>query len=107
MKIVTDSLPPEAPKDTKSSNIFLMYKYFASPEQISNLEVLYKKGIGWGEAKQHLFEVIHNHFKAPTEKFNQMIADKSELDRILEEGSVRAREVATPFMEKIRKAVRG
>jgi len=38
MKIVTDSLPPEAPKDPKNSAIMDLYRMFASASEIKSLE---------------------------------------------------------------------
>src|SRR3989344_912756 len=49
-KIVTDSTPPEAPKDPATSNIMDLYKLFGNAEQIKALEDKYKNGIGWGHA---------------------------------------------------------
>ncbi|MEJ2658105.1 MAG: tryptophan--tRNA ligase [Desulfobacterales bacterium] len=34
MAIVTDSKPPEAPKDPETSNLFVLYRYFAPPEAV-------------------------------------------------------------------------
>jgi len=107
MKIVTDSTPPEAPKETKGSLLFELYKEFASAEKISELEKLYATGIGWGEVKQRLFEAIEAHFMAPTQKFNELMADTRQLDVILSEGAQVARRRAQPLMQKVRAAVLG
>jgi tryptophanyl-tRNA synthetase len=107
MKIVTDSTPPEAPKETKGSLLFDLYKEFASAEQQAVLAARYASGIGWGEVKQLLFEAIEAHFGASTEKYNQLMADKSVLDQVLADGSRRAREIAVPVMQKVRAAIRG
>ena len=59
LKIVTNSLEPGDPKDTKDCTIFSLYTYFASKDEIDELTNAYKEGIGWGDAKNMLFEVIN------------------------------------------------
>ncbi|MEK6554844.1 MAG: tryptophan--tRNA ligase, partial [Bdellovibrionota bacterium] len=86
MKITTDSTPPEVPKDPATSLIFDLYKEFATEAQIADLDARYRRGIGWGEAKQALFEAVLEHFKEKTDTFNRLLADKGELDRIMADG---------------------
>jgi tryptophanyl-tRNA synthetase len=107
MKIVTDSTPPEAPKDPKASVLFDLYKEFSTPEQLSELAALYAKGIGWGDVKQRLFERIHEHFKGPSDIYNDLMSNPSKLVTILADGAHRARELARPTMNRVRHAVRG
>lgn len=107
MKIVTDSTPPEAPKDPKNSVLFDLYKEFATPEQTAELAQLYARGIGWGEVKQKLFEVVEEHFKKPCEIYNDLMNNPEKIEQILRAGAVKARELAGPLMAKVRAAVRG
>lgn len=102
MKITTDSTPPEAPKDPAQSLIFDLYKEFASDEQVSELDARYRKGIGWGEAKQALFEASYEYFKEKTKKYNELMSDRAELDKILSNGAERARSIATTNLKKAR-----
>jgi len=105
MKITTDSTPPEEPKSTDSNSIFELYKEFATKEQVSNLEKRYKEGIGWGEAKQELFEVINAKLSAPREKYNYYMENRSELDVILKEGAKKARMITKAVLIDVKKAV--
>lgn len=107
MKIVTDSTPPEAPKDPKNSTLFDLYKEFASEGQVRHLEQLYREGVGWGEVKQMLFEAIEEYFKGPAQIYSDLMNDRAQLDAILREGAIRARDMAEPLMQKIRSSVRG
>ena len=59
LKIVTNSLEPGDPKDTKDCTIHSLYTYFASKDEIDELTNAYKEGIGWGDAKNMLFDVIN------------------------------------------------
>src|SRR5579863_9051267 len=63
MAIKTDSTPVEAPKNPDTCHIFTLYKLFASPEQQTALAARYRAGgMGYGEAKQTLFEAAMAHF---------------------------------------------
>lgn len=107
MKIVTDSLPPEAPKNPEQSFLFELYKSFASEVQVEDLRKRYLAGIGWGEVKQMLYELIEDHFKKPSEVYNELVENPSRLDSILSQGAARARAMALPLMKSIRLSIRG
>ena len=54
MKIVTDSLELEDPKDPSTCNVFNIYKLIASDDEIKKMETNYMKGgFGYGHAKMH------------------------------------------------------
>ena len=55
-RIVTDSTPPEQPKDPEASTIFQIYKAVATPDEVRALADRYRSGIGWGDAKNALYE---------------------------------------------------
>lgn len=104
-KIKTDSLPPEAPKDPETSNIFQIYREFATQEQVTALRQRYEQGIGWGEAKLALFEVLDAYLKEPRERYKDLMANKDEVDRILKEGAEKTREIAAANLNKIKKVL--
>jgi tryptophanyl-tRNA synthetase len=56
--IVTDSKAPGEPKVTEGSALFQIYQAFASAQETTTLAKAYADGIGWGDAKQILFERI-------------------------------------------------
>ncbi len=105
MKIKTDSLPPEAPKSTNDSVIFTLYKEFATPAQVKNLAMKYETGIGWGDAKQLLFEAMDAHLAPMREKYLALMSDKIELDNILAEGAERARLQARAVLKRVRQSI--
>lgn len=106
-KITTDSSAPEDPKDPDDSLIMEIYRLFASADQIKDLEERFRTGIGWGHAKLALFEVVNEYLKGPRERYNELMADKAELDMILEHGASQARIIANESMQRVRKAVTG
>lgn len=107
MKIKTDSSAPEDPKDPEDSLVMDLYKLFAAPEQVEALAKRYREGIGWGEAKQELFEVVNNYLKEPREKYNELMDNREELDRILAQGADKAKELAAPVMARVRERMTG
>lgn len=104
-KIVTDSSPPEAPKDPDTSSVFQLYRHFATPEEIDAMAARYRSGIGWGEAKAALFEVIDRALAEPRGRYEALMADPGQLDAILAEGSRRARERARPVLDRVRAGI--
>lgn len=104
-RIKTDSLPPEAPKETEGSLIFELYGSFATPEQVETLRAKYAAGISWGAAKEELFTVMDQALSAPREKYKALMADTSQIDKLLKQGAEKARAKSIPFLKQIRKAM--
>jgi tryptophanyl-tRNA synthetase len=105
MKIKTNSLEPGEPKDTGDSTLFDMYQAFATPEETANIAGRYADGIAWGEMKQLLFEYINDHIKPARAEYERLIADPAIVEAELKKGAMRAREIAVPYMTKIRDAI--
>ncbi|MFT4413683.1 tryptophan--tRNA ligase [Fredinandcohnia humi] len=104
-KIKTDSLPPEAPKDPDTSILFMIYKEFASPNEIAKMREEYAKGISWGEVKRELFNVMNHFIEEPREKYNELMASPSTIDKILQEGADKARSISAPFLKEIKRKI--
>lgn len=103
-KIVTDSRVPGEPKDADCT-INKLYKLFANEKQAQNFEEQLKNGLGWGEAKKQLFEVVNNFIKPMREKYFYYMEHKDIVDEILKEGSNRARKIAKEHLASVRKAI--
>ncbi len=104
-KIKTDSLPPEAPKDTESSILFTLYKEFASVEEIAQMRKKYESGIGWGEVKKELFAVMNRFLEEPRKKYQELMANPEKIDLILQKGAEKARARTLPFLQEVRKRI--
>jgi tryptophanyl-tRNA synthetase len=105
MGILTDSKAPGEPKATEGSALFQIYQAFASTEETAALAKAYAQGIAWGDAKQMLFERIEREVAPMREKYEALIADPAELDRVLLAGADKARRLASPFIRELRHAV--
>jgi len=104
--IVTDSRAPGEPKDTRESALFQLYQAFAAPEQTAQFAQAWAGGLGWGEAKQQVYELIEHEIAPLRERYHALIARPGEIEDILREGARRLREHhATPFLARLREAV--
>jgi len=105
-KIVTNSQEVEEPKEPDTCNVFTLYKLFATEEQQKTLAETYRAGgMGWGYAKGELFKVINDSIKPMREKYYALMADKSYIDQVLDEGAKKARVLAGKKLEVLRHAV--
>ncbi|HEX2956082.1 MAG TPA: tryptophan--tRNA ligase [Chitinispirillaceae bacterium] len=106
MGIVTDATPVEAPKDPDKSTIFAIYKQFATPEQINALAGRFRAGgMGYGDAKKELFEMLWNYFAPFRQKRRELDANLDYVAELRKKGKVRAEAIATETIEKVRKLV--
>lgn len=105
MKIKTNSQLPDEPKQTEGCSVFQIYRAFATPEQADALAKRYVSGIGWGEAKQQLFELLDNTLSEPRQQYDELIANPNEVYRILKEGAEKARAIAGPMLTKVRRQI--
>lgn len=102
MRVQTDSLSKESPKDPNQSVLFDLYSAFASEKDMLEMKEKYCQGIGWGEVKEILFETLESVLKDKRDIYNHYINHPEEVRNILNFGKEKARAVAKPFMEEIR-----
>ena len=106
MSIVTDSTPVEASKDPEKSTIVQLYSLFASKNEIVAMrEQFLKGGTGYGDFKKQLFEKLWEYFAPMRKRREEILADKSYVDNVLEKGATRANEIAGQVMKRVREAV--
>ena len=105
MKIITNSQAPEEPKDHTECSVFQLYRAIASPAEVAALQQRYAEGIGWGEAKQLLFEQLNAVLAEPRERYQALISQPDQIDQILQEGEARARAIAIPIVSKAKEII--
>ncbi|MDR0554103.1 MAG: tryptophan--tRNA ligase [Treponema sp.] len=106
MRIVTNSQPVEEPKDPENSQIYLLYKLFATLEEQQALAARYRAGgMGWGEAKEMLFQAVNRELSPLRERFEAIRADPVTLDAVLARGAEKARAIAAATLTRLRKAM--
>lgn len=104
--IVTDSRAPGDAKDTEGSALFQLYQAFASADETAAMREAYAQGIGWGDAKQRVFERIDAELSPMRERYAALMAEPQKIETMLREGAQVARErYAIPLLRQLREAV--
>ena len=105
-QIVTDSRAPGEPKDTEGSALFQLYQAFATPAQTAAFAQAFADGIGWGEAKAQLLEVVDGHLAPMRERYNALMAEPEKIEALLRRRGAQLRErLAIPLLRQLRDAV--
>ena len=103
--IVTDSRLPGEAKDADSSNVFQLYRAFASADETQSMRDAFAAGIAWGEAKQRLLERLDAELAPMRDRYEALIADPAAIEAILLRGAEKARLLAQPLLRELRHAV--
>jgi len=105
MKIVTDSTPVESPKDPNNCNVFALLKLFASEQELKQWQDRYRKGgMGYGEAKKRLAELIVEYFRPFRQKRTELENNPDYVKQTLAKGARRARAIAVKTLLAARNA---
>ncbi|MEZ6057496.1 MAG: tryptophan--tRNA ligase [Planctomycetaceae bacterium] len=105
MSIKTDSTPVESPKNPDNCAIFTLYKVFADPTEQATLAERYRAGgMGYGEAKQALFEKADAYFAQARERRAELERNISDVESILQAGATRARAKGREVLDRARAA---
>ena len=106
MKIQTQSLSVEEPKNPDHCNVFKLFKVISSEEEIGKLHSLYTKGgIGYGKAKEMLYESILNRFSSNRESFFELTNNQDKVEQMLLDGAKKARKQAQKVLKRVRSRV--
>ena len=101
--IKTDSTPLEEPKNPEIDVTFKLFSLVATPEQTATLREKYLAGgFGYGHAKQALFEVLLDKFAEPRRIFNHYLENLPELEKILQQGEEKARDISGKTLQRVR-----
>ncbi len=106
MKIKTNSQAIEEPKDPETCTVFSLYKLFASDEKQEKLKKRYVSGgMGWGDAKQELYEVMEEIIAPKRDIYDELMENKTKIDIILAKGAEKARDIASKKIKELRKVI--
>jgi tryptophanyl-tRNA synthetase len=90
-RIVTDSTPPDQPKDPGSCTLVALLRAFADVATVREVETRYRDGgIGYGDVKVLLVEVIEQHVAPLRERAERLFADPAALQERLSKGEQHA-----------------
>lgn len=103
MKIKTNTLSVDEPKNPDDCNVFKLYQLIAGTDDIKFLRKKYEDGgMGYGEAKEILFQEILKRFSDNRKTFFDLQQNKEEVEKLLIEGSIRAREISQKVLKRVR-----
>lgn len=106
MSIVTDSTPVEDPKEPEGNNVYELYKFFASKEDVQEMADKFRAGgFGYGDAKKALFEVLMEHFGEYRDKREELVKNGDYINEVRKKGAERARNTASGVLSRVRKAI--
>ena len=106
MKIQTQSLSVEEPKDPDKCNVFKLFKVIATYEETEKLRLRYiKGGIGYGEAKELLYNETLNRFSENRKMFFELNNNRDKVEQLLLDGALKARKQAQNVLKRVRARV--
>ncbi|MBO46170.1 MAG: tryptophan--tRNA ligase [Planctomycetes bacterium] len=94
-KIVTDSRPPEEPKNPDELFLFDTMSLFMEADKVNEWKEKVRAGgegaPGYGHLKGAIYEAMEAYFAPARERRKELLADPAEVDRILAAGAEKAR----------------
>ena len=106
MKIQTQSLSIEDKKNPNECNVYNIYSLIASKEKKEVLKTRYTTGgLGYGEAKEILFNEILERFQKERDLYNTYHSNKSKVEAVLKDGAKKARKQAQIVLKRVRSKV--
>jgi tryptophanyl-tRNA synthetase len=104
-RIVTNSLPVEAPKDPETDNLYQLFSLFAPAEERLEVEQRYREGgIGYGEVKSRLAEHIIAYFAPARARRADWVAHPERVADVRATAASRARRAARAVLDRARAA---
>ncbi len=104
-RVVTDSKLPGEPKDPEGQALVQLYDAFASKEQRAAFRTALREGLGWGDAKKQLFDLIDGQIGGMRAQYEELMAHPERIEEILQRGAAKARALAAPLLAQARAAV--
>ena len=106
MKIQTQSLSVEEPKNPDKCNVFKLFKVIATYEETEKLRLRYTKGgMGYGEAKELLYNETLNRFSENRKMFFELNNNRDKVEQLLLDGALKARKQAQNVLKRVRARV--
>jgi tryptophanyl-tRNA synthetase len=104
MSIKTDSTPIEQPKQIEGTVLGQLMQAVNPGEYKKFAAQAATPGVGYGDLKKKLLAEIQAYFQPFQEKYRHYQAHPDEVEAILRDGAVRARELAAPVLAAARQA---
>jgi tryptophanyl-tRNA synthetase len=106
MQIKTDSKRPEDPKNPEECTVFAIYRHVAPPAAVNTTRRLYEQGgLSYHTIKEELAGILEERFGPLRSTYKTFLEDRRRIDQILTEGALKARRLAAPVINDIRKKI--
>ncbi|MGB6066937.1 MAG: tryptophan--tRNA ligase [Desulfomonilaceae bacterium] len=106
MSILTDSTPVDRPKNPETCNLFQVYRHFAPPERVREVEMLYRQGgASYGAIKKELAAILWDFFGDARAERQRLISEPGHIRQILAAGAEKARAIAVKTLDLVRERV--
>jgi tryptophanyl-tRNA synthetase len=106
MGIKTDSTPVEAPKAVEGSTLWGLARLLGREDEKAEYRGLLEKGgVGYGDLKKKLADLVLQEFAGMRKRREELAADPAQLARWMAQGAEKARGTAMKVMARVRAAV--
>ena len=96
----------EEPKNPDTCNLFAIYRPFATPEELEQLEARYRApGLKYSDAKKELLEIIWTYFEPFRKRREELAQNLDYVHEVLRKGADKARAIASVTLDKVRRNV--
>ena len=107
-RIVTDSRPPEEPKDPSEIFVFDLLALFLEAEELQGWKDQVQNGgegaPGYGHLKMRLKDAMEDYFSCARERRAELLADPDQVEAVLQAGAEKARARARKVRDRALKA---
>jgi tryptophanyl-tRNA synthetase len=104
-RMVTDSKGVDEPKDPDSSHLFQLYRLFADDAEKADMEHRFRAGgVGYGELKKRLAELIAARFEEPRARRAELVAHPERVTEVRAAAAEKARRQARVVLDRVRHA---
>tara|TARA_B100000029_G_scaffold516236_1_gene627855 strand:- start:9485 stop:10492 length:1008 start_codon:yes stop_codon:yes gene_type:complete len=103
-KIVTNSLEPGEPKEYSSCNLYKIYSVFSSESDIEEMKKMYSDGIGWGDAKEKVFQKINLELAPIRDQYFDLLEKPDYINDVLNAGAKSVKPMAKELLDKVKEA---
>jgi tryptophanyl-tRNA synthetase len=104
-RVVTDSRLPGEPKEPEGAHLVTLHDAFADTATRAAFHADLRAGLGWGDAKQRVVDLIEAHVGPMRATYADLVAQPERIEDILQAGAAKARQTATPLLTELRQAV--
>ncbi|HEV3156675.1 MAG TPA: tryptophan--tRNA ligase [Candidatus Baltobacteraceae bacterium] len=102
----TDSTGANEPKEAEGSGLFQIYRGIVAADEARKVKESLEAGtMSWGQLKELVSETVDVLVAEPRRRYEELMADRAQIHRILVAGAERARPEVQSLMKRVRRAI--